>query len=62
MGVSVLLRLLLSSNEVCNTSALQRIHEQHYIFNDTTVGPMIPKEMKKYNLRYETSIPSGPQF
>ena len=47
MGVSVLLRLLKSSNEVCNTAyALWRIHEQNAIFKDSIIGPMIPKEMK----------------
>ena len=52
MGVSVLLRLFISSNDVCNTAyALYRIHEQNSIFKCTTMGPMIPKEMK-YNLHY----------
>ena len=52
MGASVLLRLFISSNEVCNTAyALQHIHEQNSIFKDSTMGPMIPKEMK-YNLHY----------
>ena len=52
MGGSVLLRLFISYNEVCNTAyALQRIHEQDSIFKDSTMGPMIPKEMK-YNLHY----------
>ena len=52
MGVSFFLRLFISSNEVCNTAyALQRIHEQNSIFKYTTMGPMIPKEMK-YNLHY----------
>ena len=52
MGVSVLLRLFVSSNEVCNTAyALYSIHEQNSIFKDSTMGPMIPKEMK-YNLHY----------
>ena len=37
MGVSVLLRLFISSNEVCNTAyALKRIHEQNSIFKYTT--------------------------
>ena len=50
MGVSVLLRLFISSNEVCNTAyAFSRIHEQNSIFKYTTMGPMIPKEIK-YNL------------
>ena len=50
MGVSVLLRLFISSNEVCNTTyALQHMHEQNFISKDFTMGPMIPKEMK-YNL------------
>ena len=53
MGVPVLFRLLIYSNEVCNTvNALQIIHEQNSIFKDTTLGPMIPKEMK-YNLHYD---------
>ena len=52
IGVSVLLRLFISSNEVRNTAyALKRIHEQNSIFKYTTMGPMIPKEMK-YNLHY----------
>ena len=52
MGVSVLLRLLKSSNEVCNSAyALSRIHEQNSIFKYTTMDQMIPKEMK-YNLHY----------
>ena len=42
MGVSILLRLFISSNEVCNTAYV-------LLFKDTTMGPMIPKEMK-YNL------------
>ena len=51
MGVSVLLRLFNSNNEVCNTGyALWRIHEQN-IFKYATMGPMIPKEMKD-NLHY----------
>ena len=45
--VSVLLRLFVSSYEVCNTAyALWRIHEQNSIFKYTTMGPMIQKEMK----------------
>ena len=49
MGVSVLLRLFISSYKVCKTAyALERIHEQNSIFKDST---MIPKEMK-YNLHY----------
>ena len=56
MGVSVLLRLFISSNEVCNTAyALWRIHEQNSIFKDSTIGPVIPKEMK-YNLHYGKTI------
>ena len=55
MGVSVLLRLFISSNEVCNTAyALWRIYEQNSILKYTAEGsmiPMIPKEMK-YNLDY----------
>ena len=52
MGVSVLLRLFISSSEVCNIAyALYRIHEQNSNFKDPTMGPMIPKEMK-YNLHY----------
>ena len=52
MGVSVLLRLFISNNVVCNTAyALYRIHEQNSIFKYTTLGRMIPKEMK-YNLHY----------
>ena len=52
LGVSVLLRLFISSNEVCNTAyALKRIHEQNSILKYTTMGPMILKEMK-YNLHY----------
>ena len=48
MGASVLLRLYISSNEICSTAyALLRIHEQNY----TTMEPMIPKEIK-YNLHY----------
>ena len=51
--VSVLFSLFISSNKVCNTAyALQRTHDQNSIFKDTTMGPMIPKEMK-YNLHYE---------
>ena len=47
MGVSVLLRLFISSNEVYNIAyALLYIHEQNSIFKDTTMGSMIPKEMK----------------
>ena len=42
--ISGLLRLFISSNEVCKTILL--IHEQNFIFKDTTMGPMIPKEMK----------------
>ena len=54
MGVSVLLRLFISSNEVCNTAyALYRIHEQNSIFKCIIMGPMIPKQMK-YNLHYGT--------
>ena len=42
MGVSVLLRLFISSNEICNTAyALYRIYEQNSTFKDTTVGLMI---------------------
>ena len=49
MGVSVLLRFVISSNEVCNTAyALYRIHEQNSIFKDTK---MTPKEMKYKNIR-----------
>ena len=52
MRVLVLLRLFISSHEVCNTAyTLQRIHEQNSIFKDTTMSPMIPKEMK-YNPHY----------
>ena len=52
MGVSVLLRLFISSNEVCNFAyAIWHIHEQNSIFKYTTMGPMIPKEME-YNLHY----------
>ena len=52
MGFSVLLRLFISSNEVCNTAyALLHIHEQNSIFKDSTMGPMIPKETK-YNLHF----------
>ena len=37
----------MSNNEVCNTAYdLSRMHEQSSIFNDTTMGPMIPKEIK----------------
>ena len=37
MGVSVLLRLFISSNEVCNTAyALQHIHEQNSICHPST--------------------------
>ena len=51
MEVSVLLRLFINSNEVCNTAyVLQRIHEQNSIFKYTTMGLMIQKEMK-YNLQ-----------
>ena len=50
MGVSVLLRFFVSSNEFCSAAyAVQRIHKQNSIFKYTTIGPMIPKEMK-YNL------------
>ena len=49
MGVSVLLRLFITSNEVCNTAfVLQRIHEQNSTIKYTSMGPMIPKEMKYY--------------
>ena len=52
MGVSVLLRLFISSNEVYNTAyALLRIHEQNSISKYTTLGPVIPKKMK-YNLHH----------
>ena len=51
MGVSVLLRLFISSNEVCNTSK-ERIHEHNSIFKYTTMGLMITKAMK-YNLHYD---------
>ena len=52
MGVSVLLRLFISSNEVCDTAyALLRKHEQNFIFKYTTVDPVIQKEMN-YNLHY----------
>ena len=52
MGVSVLLRQFISSNEACNTAyALWRIHEQNCIFKDTKTGAVIPKETK-YNLHY----------
>ena len=52
MGVSVLLRLFISSNEVCNIAyALSRMYEQNSIFKYTTMCPMILKEMK-YNLHY----------
>ena len=52
MGVSFLLRLFISSNEVWNTAyALLRIHEQNFVFKYTTMGPMISKEMK-YNRHY----------
>ena len=41
MGVSVLLGLFMSSNEVCNTAyALKRIHEQNSIFKDTKIDPV----------------------
>ena len=43
MGVSVLLRLFISINEVCNTAYDL---EQNFIFKYATMGPMIPKEMK----------------
>ena len=47
MGVSVLLRLFISSNEIGNNVyALCSIHEQNSIFKDTTMGTTIPKEMK----------------
>ena len=56
MGVSVLLRLFISSNEVCNTAyALYRIHEQISIFKYNTMGPLILKEMK-YNLHYRNCV------
>ena len=46
MGVSVLLRLFISSNDVCNTAYdLQRLHEQNFIIKYTTIDPMIPKEI-----------------
>ena len=52
MGVSVLLRLFISSNKVRNTAyGLYRIHERNSIFKYTTMGPVIPKEMK-YNPHY----------
>ena len=52
MGVSVLLRLFINSNEVSNTAyALLRIHEQNSIFKCTIMGPMISKETK-YKLHY----------
>ena len=39
----VLLRLFISSNEVCKTAyALYHIHEQNSIFKNTIMGPMIP--------------------
>ena len=49
MGVSVLLRLFISSNEVCNTPS--SVYMSSSIFKDSTMGPLIPKEMK-YNLHY----------
>ena len=55
MGVSSLLRLFISSNEVYDTA----IHKQNSIFKDTETGPMIPKEIK-YNLHYdEVRVPHG---
>ena len=56
MGVSVLLRLFINSNEVCNTAYAppppnMRIHEQNSNFKDTTIDLMIPKKMK-YNLHH----------
>ena len=52
MGVSVLSRLFISSNEVWHTAyALLRILKKNPILKYTTMGPMIPKEMK-YNLHY----------
>ena len=54
MGVSVLLRLFIGSNdnEVFITAyAFLCKNEQNSIFKYTTMGPMIPKEMK-YNLHY----------
>ena len=52
MGDSVLLKLFISRNEVCNNLyALLRIHKQNSIFKYTIMGPMIPKEMKN-NLHY----------
>ena len=46
MGVSVLLRLSISSNKVYNaTYALLRL-QQNSIFKFTTTAPMIPKEME----------------
>ena len=52
MGVSVLLRLFISGNSVCNTAyALSVYMSRNSIFKYTTMGSMIPKEMK-YNLHY----------
>ena len=52
MGVSILLRLFISSNEVSNTAyALWRIHEQNSIFKYTIIGPMILKEMKLHGTK-----------
>ena len=50
MDVSVLLRVFISSNEVCSTAyALYHTHEQCSIFKYTTMDPTTQKEMK-YNL------------
>ena len=51
MGVLVLMRPFISRNEVFYTAyALLPKHEQNFIFKDTTMGPMIPKEIKILNI------------
>ena len=44
MGISVLLRLFISSNKFA--ILLSSSSEQNSIFKYTTMGPMVPKEMK----------------
>ena len=57
IGVLILLRFFISTIEICSTAyALKRIYEQNSIFKYTTMGPMIPKEMKSHDTNTSCSV------
>ena len=55
MRVSVLLRLFISIMKFATLLTPSSLHEQNPFFKYTTMGSMIPKEVK-YNLHYKSSL------